>query len=247
MPTNPSLLSSSNPAQGTQLSSGNTQYDSLVPDAPGIEPVAGSEEPDQAEQGHYDILYADFMAELYDNNSERVLKILENKQGETFFQGVSDAAFHILKAVHTKHVQKEGPVPPASLFGEGGMLHTAVDEVFAFAQAYGLQGSNAENQYTAAQMDIMRQAGEYLEKSSDDSAISEAQDLMLDIDEAGGGGDHPGVAPSDRRDLAAIEYQDEVAQEELQAGPAGQGPLPGDPEAAEGQPDPTAPQNGGLV
>jgi hypothetical protein len=154
---------------------------------------------------------------------------------------VSQASFTLLKGVYDDYKEREGEVPQAVLFGQGGMIATAVDEVFKMASAHKVRGSEDVNQYTAAQMDMMRRVGELLEKEQSDSSVDEAQELMMDVEMAY----NPGVeaAPlgvKDQADLDAIEYQEEMRQ------PAAQ---PENPAAAQQQATPAAslPAEQGLI
>lgn len=241
MAQDPSLLTSANPAQGTEIESANSEYDELVQYDPAYAPVSGNEEPDEMEQAHYDALYADFMEELYDNQSDNAVQML--KANGEIYNGVSKTAFMLLKSVYQKHESRNGPTPQAALFGEGGMIHTAVDEMFKFAQAYQIAGSDNQDQYNAAQMDMMRQVGEFLEKDRDDGAVGEAQDLMIEMDELGGGQPNGPVSRRDRESLEAIEFQDEM---EAQENVALAGAREGDP-APQTPTQPPPPESGGLV
>jgi hypothetical protein len=191
------------PGPETQQLTQNADYDELVELDPAFGPVAGNEEPNEEEQAHYDMLYADFMDELFGAQSKNAETML--RTGPELFKSVATVAFNILHAVHQRHEQRDGPVPQAALFGEGGMISTAVDEVFQMAIALQLPDSQDQDQYTAAQMDVMRQVGDYLEKSQDDGAVNESQDLLLDMETADGTVDNtPPLDAREQADLAAI-------------------------------------------
>jgi hypothetical protein len=203
------------------------KYDDLVELRPEEDPWQGSEEASPEEQAHYDDMYADFIDLLYGPQRQNAMKMMETQQN--LFQGVSQAAFTLLKGVYDEHTRKEGEVPQAALFGEGGMIATAVDELFKLANAHKLKGSEDVNQYTAAQMDMMRRVGDYLEKEQSDSSTDEAQELMLDVEEAyNPGAEAPPVGLEDQADLDAIQYQDEARapQEAPAPAPAEAPPMP---------------------
>lgn len=196
------LIDSSKPVMGGK-------YDDLVELKPEDDPLQGSEPANEEEQAHYDNMFADFIDLLYGPQRDNALKMM--KTTPDLFQGVSQASFVLLKGVYDEHTRKEGPVPQAALFGEGGMIGTAVDEMFKLAAAHKLKGSDDINQYTAAQMDIMRRVGDYLEKEQSDDSVNEAQDLLMDIEVA----NNPNVEAApigtrDEQDLAAIQYQEEA-------------------------------------
>lgn len=189
------------------------QYGELMTLDPGEDPMASTEEPTRAEQAQFDNLYADFMDVLYGRGEASVLKMVRTTP--EIFQGVSQAAFTILRGVWGEFQRKEGEeVTPAILFGEGGMINTAVDEVFSIAKANKLPGSDDINQYAAAQMDMMRRVGEYIQQRQDDGAVEEAQDLMTDIEIANNPNVEPGVLPTqDRQSIEALSVQDEAVNE----------------------------------
>lgn len=185
------------------------KYDDLVELNPQDDPWQASEEATPEEQAHYDELYAEFMDKLYGPQRDNAVRIV--KTAPELFLGVSQASFTLLKGVYEEHRRKEGEVPQAALFGEGGMIATAVDEVFKLANTHKLKGSQDRNQYTAAQMDMMRRVGDLLEKEQSDDSVDEAQDLLLDVEEAYNPGAVSGpVGVNDQRDLEAIQYQEEA-------------------------------------
>jgi hypothetical protein len=169
--------------QTAQLSQ-RPEYDELVALDPGFGPVAANEEPDKAETAHFEMMYADFVEALYGSQSKNAEEMLKTSQN--LYTGVAKVAFNILNAVHQRHEQRDGPVPQAALFGEGAMINTAVDEVFSMAMSLKIPEAQDQDQYTAAQMDMMRLVGEFLEKSQSDESINEAQELMLDMETADG-------------------------------------------------------------
>lgn len=200
----------------------NTQYDDFVGHTnksvatdPGIDVLTANEEPTPEEMEHYHEMYADFMAALYDNNSRAVEQMIGSS--EQFYEGVSEAAITLLRPVYQKHEQRMGEVPQAALFGEGGMIHTAVEEVFQFAQALGIDGSQDQDQYTAAHIDMMRKVGEYIENKSDDGAVEEAQDLLVDVEMSHGQGKNPELSGEDISDLEAIAAQQMPGMENTEA------------------------------
>lgn len=227
----------------------NTQYDDLVAldphqnEDPGMQVLTANEEPDEEEKFHYDAMYADFMDELYDNQTRNAENMLGNSR--ELFDGVADVAFTILKAVYQRHDQREGPVPQSVVFGEGGIVHTAVDEVFRYAQALGMPGSDDQDQYVAAQINIMKKVGEYVNNKSDDGAVEEAQDLLVDVEMAGGPYDRdPEVSGEDRRELEAVALQNEAIAESAELA---QQTAEGGEEMAQAVEDVPPEEMGGLV
>lgn len=202
----------------------NDQYDDFVGYSnkdvatdPGIDVLTANEEPTEDEMAHYHEMYADFMEALYDNNSRSVEQLIGSS--EQFYEGVSEAAMLLLRPVYQKHEQQVGEVPQASLFGEGGMIHTAVEEVFKFAQASGIEGSQDQDQYTAAHVDMMRKVGEFIENKSDDGAVEEAQDLLVDVEMADPNySGSPQMQPDDTETLNQIGQQQEQVAPESDAG-----------------------------
>lgn len=198
----------------------NGKYDDLVQVKPEEDPWQATEPVTAEEQAHYDDLYADFMDKLYGPNREHVLKILKSSSRD-LYSGVAQASFVLLKGVYDEYKRKEGEVPQAALFGEGGMIATSVDEIFKLANVHKLPGSDDINQYTAAQMDMMRRVGELLEKEQSDDAVDEAQDLLMDVEEAyNPGATAPPLGRDDLQDLDAIRYQEEARRPQVeQSGP----------------------------
>lgn len=169
--------------QDNQVLTQNAEYDELVGDAPGLAPFTANEEPDPAEMEHFHTLYADFMEELMGPQERNAVQMLTS--APDLYQGVSKVAYNVLSAVHQRAEQRDGPVPPAALFGEGAMIHTAVDEVFQMAIANKVPGSESQDQYTAAQMDMSRLVGEFLQGAQEDGAIDEAQEMLLESEGEG--------------------------------------------------------------
>jgi hypothetical protein len=188
------------PAEPQEQLSQSGLYDNLITSEPGFEPVTSNEEPSPEEQANYDEMYAAFVDELYGPQRGNAEKMLES--GPQLYESVSTVAFNILSAVHQRQEQKDGPVPGASLFGAGGMISTAVDEVFAMAKSMGIPDAQTQDQYTAAQMHIMKLVGEHLEKSQDDDVVGEAQETLLDIETADGTADP--TAPLDAEENASL-------------------------------------------
>lgn len=180
--------------------SNNKQYDELVGSLGAqAEPLIANEEPTESEMAHFYDLYSDYMDELLGPQEKNVVKVM--RSAKELYQGVAKAAFTVLQAVHMRAEQRDGPVPPAALFAEGGMIHSAVDEAFKMAQINNLPGSDSQDQYTASQMEMQRLVGEYLEKKQDDNAVDEAQELMIDIETYDGAGDGTPLSPEERARL----------------------------------------------
>lgn len=190
----------------------NTEYDEYVGQekaTPGMQVLMANEEPSAEEQAHWDDLYADFTDELLDNQQRAADKMLQNAPEP--YVGISDVAFTLLKGVYTKHVNREGDVPQSVLFGEGGMIHTAVDVVAQYAITKGIEGADSQDQYTAAQVNMMKKVGELVQSESDDSAVEEAQDLLVDVEMADGDTQPPTPDQQDRDSLNEIEIQNQPA------------------------------------
>lgn len=217
---------------------GGGKYDDLIKVDPKDDPFEATEPATEEEQAHYDELYADFMDKLYAGARDRVVRQLKNHP--QLFQSVSTAAFTVLKATYMDYTRANGEVPQAALFGEGGMISTAVDEVFKLAKIHNLEGSADMNQYTAAQMNMMKLVGEEIENRQEDGAVEETQDLLIDAELAYNPDAAAGpVSPRDRRDLNAIEFQEEARQPAGAENPAEQ--------QAEQSPAASAPAEQGLI
>lgn len=176
-------------------------YDELVGMHPGLAPMHADEAPTEEETMHFNELFSDFMEQLFGNSKEAAKKMLTS--APVLYQGVAKVAFTVLKASHDKYVQQEGVELGAVLFGQGGMIATAVDEVYKLAVAIKIPGVEDEQQYSAAQFEVMRLVGEYMQKSQDDESVDGAQELLLDIEEAGGGLDASTPVSSEDRDTLA--------------------------------------------
>jgi hypothetical protein len=237
------------PGPETAQLSQRPEYDELVELDQGFGPIAANEEPDKAETAHFEMMYADFVEELYGAQSKNAEQML--KTSRDLYLGVAQVAFNILKAVHQRHEQRDGPVPQAALFGEGAMINTAVDEVFSMAMSLKLPEAQDQDQYTAAQMDMMRLVGEFLEKSQDDGAVNEAQELMLDMETADGTSNT--VDPlnaEEQQDLAVISETGTVLPQNQQSAVARAGVQAArdNNEGGQGlQPENVPPPQGGLV
>jgi hypothetical protein len=182
--------------------SNNADYDELVGKAPGLAPVAANEEPTGEEQMQYDNLFADFMDVLYGKGEEATKKILQGP-GEPY-DTIAKTAFTMLKSVVAAYQHERGEIESAVLFGEGGIIHTAVDEIYKRAQAWKIPGVENMDQYAAAQINMMRLVGEYMEQKQDDEGVSEAQEALMDMEEQGnpgGMGDVPPMTGSEKASL----------------------------------------------
>lgn len=220
------------------------QYDDLVGVHPGLAPVAGTEEPTDEETMHFHEIFADFIDKIHGDSKQQVIKSL--KTASELYKGVAKTAFEVLKAVYTEYTQKEGVDLGSVLFGQGGMISTAVDEVFQIAIALGLPGTNDEQQYSAAQFEVMRLVGEYLRNTQEDDSVDQAQELMLDMDEAGGASDSSTPLNSEDRNILEEASAPPPPPEEPQVSPEAQAAVPADGSPiASPQPAPPPPQ--GLV
>lgn len=150
---------------------------------PALGPFEANEEPTKEEQDSLDDVMAEVLKFIHGDNNASVLGSIGNTQD--LYQGVGAAAFQILLATKQKFEMGENTLPPAVLFGNGGAVHSTVDEIFQLAQAAGIPGSEDQDQYTAAIMEVMRLAGEYIETSGDDSSVGEAQELLIDVEQTG--------------------------------------------------------------
>ena len=164
----------------------HADFNDLVTMEPAVQPIIGSEEPTQEEIDALDDITSEVVKFIYGDNNASVLGSIANTP--ELYQGVGFAAFQILLSIKQQFELEGTKVPPATLFGEGGAIHTTVDELFQVAQAAGVEGSDDEAQYSASVMEVMRLAGEYIETTGDDDSISEAQELLIDIEETGQGG-----------------------------------------------------------
>lgn len=159
------------------------QYSTLEP---ALGPLEATEEPTKEEIDALDDINAEVLNFIHGDNQSSVLASISN--GQELYQGIGSAAFQIMLATKSKFEQGGEPIPPASLFGEGGAIHTTVDELFQLAQAAGVPGADDQDQYSAAMMETMRQVGEYIEQTGDDASVAETQELLIDIEQTGGQG-----------------------------------------------------------
>ena len=230
------------------LQKGVSQYDELHTLDPANDPMNADQELSQGEQATYDEMYSDFMDKMLVGGEKPIVKMI--KSAPDLYAGVSQAAFTILKAIYPAYA-KEGEDASVALFSEGGMIATAVDEVYQLAQAHRLEGSDDINQYSAAQIDMMRRVGEFMEQRQEDDGVSNAQDLLMDIEEANNPGAIGQTEPSDIADIDAVQYQDETGEAIAQEGMAvedeeaiaAEGGLVGPPQPAAEE----LPPSGGLI
>lgn len=166
-------------------------FQSMISMEPALGPLTADEQPTAEEMDALDDINSEVIKFIHGDNRNPVMGMISNAR--ELYQGISQAAFQILLATKQKYEAGGQKVPPAALFGEGAAIHTAVDELFQIAQAAQLPGSDDQDQYSAAMMNIMRLAGEHIEKSNDDDSVAEAQELLIDVETAGG---MPGAGPA---------------------------------------------------
>ena len=159
------------------------QYGTLEP---ALSPFEGTEEPTQEEIDALDDITSEVLNFIHGPNNDAVLGSIGNAQ--ELYQGIGAAAFQILLATKAKFEEGGTKVPPATLFGEGGAIHTTIDELFQLAQAAGIPGANEQDQYSAAMMEVMRLAGDHIETTGDDASVAEAQELLIDVERTGPNG-----------------------------------------------------------
>lgn len=189
---------------------------------PAFGPLTADQEPTPEEQDARDDAVAEMMTFMYGDNSDSVLGVMSNAR--ELYQGVGQAAYHILNATKTKFEKGDVQLPSAAIFGEGGMIHSAVEELMQLAQAAGLPGSDDQDQYHAAMFETYRLVGEHIQSSGEDGSIAEAQELLIDVETAGGNmSTAPGLNPGQEEDLqGAIERslhdKEQMAQGGVSAG-----------------------------
>jgi hypothetical protein len=217
------------------------QYETLEP---ALGPFEGNEEPTQDEIDSLDDVIAEVLTFIHGPNHESVLGSITNapEEGGGIFKPIGNATFQILLATKAKFEEGGKKLPPAVLFGEGGAIHTTVDELFQMAQAAGVPGADDDQQYSASIMETLRLAGDYIEKTGDDASITEAQELLIDVEatapgerQLGGGAKDDDLKAAIQRSLDA---QNQTAPDAEQAPPQQPQPLPQGPGIA---PDPNAP------
>ena len=213
-------------------------FEEMVTMTPAFGPVNADEEPTPDEVDALDDINAEVLNFIHGDNNESVMGSIGNAQ--ELYQGVAGAAFQILLAVKQQFEAGGEKVPPAALFGEGGAIHSTIDELFQLAQAAGMEGSNDQDQYNASMMEVMRLAGDHIEKTNDDSSVAEAQELLIDIESAAnpeaavGAVDEDSLTGTIQRSLDAqnLALQPEqvppegAAPQQQQANQANQGALP---------------------
>lgn len=158
-------------------------FDEFLTMEPAVQPLVATEEPTQEEVDALDDVVAEVVTFIHGPNNSSVLGMIGNAQ--ELFQGIGAATFQILLATKQKFEQGGTELPSAVLFGEGGAIHTTVDELFQLAQAAGIPGSEDQDQYSASIMEVMRLAGDHIETTGDDASVGEAQELLIDIEETG--------------------------------------------------------------
>ena len=193
---------------------------------PAFGPISADEEPTPEELDALEDINAEVLKVIYGDNNDAVMGVIKN--ANELYQGVGLAAFQILLSTKTKFEAGGQKVPPAALFGEGAAIHTTVDELFQLAQAAGIPGSDTEEQYTAAMMEVMRLTGDHIEKSGDDDSVGEAQDLMIDIEAAAGNTGPVQLGQEDEDDVRgaierSMQAQQAPAPEQALGGPPQQG------------------------
>ena len=157
-------------------------FEEMVTMTPAFGPLNADEEPTQEEVDALDDINAEVLNFIHGDNNSSVMGSIGN--AVELYQGVGAAAFQILLAVKQKFEAGGEKVPPAALFGEGGAIHSTIDELFQLAQAAGMEGSDDQDQYNASMMEVMRLAGDHIEKTNDDDSVAEAQELLIDIETA---------------------------------------------------------------
>lgn len=185
---------------------------------PALGPFEADEPATQEEQDALDDVSAEILKFIHGNNSRSVLGSIANTP--ELYQGVGNAAFQILLAIKQQYERDGGKLPEAVLFGEGGAIHTAVDEIIQLAQAAGIQGSDDPNQYSAAMMEVMRLTGEYIETTGDDNSVAEAQELLIDVEETGYAGQQIPQQGDDESLRGAIQRSLDAQNQALQPQPA---------------------------
>jgi len=209
-------------------------FDKFVSLEPAVAPLAGSEPASQEEQDALDDVMSEVIKFIHGDNNSSIMRIMNNSQ--ELYQGVGQAAFQILLATKQKYERGGQELPSATIFGEGGAIHSAVDEMFQLAQAARIPGSEDQDQYAASIMEVMRLAGEHIESGSDDTSVNEAQELMIDIESTGG--PRP-VEPADEDSIKGAIQRSMDAQQQPQA--------PLQPETVPEQAPPQVPQQGGGI
>ena len=212
-------------------------FEDMVSMTPEFGPLNADQEPTQDEIDALDDINAEVLMFIHGPNNGSVMGMVGNSP--ELYQGVAAAAFQILLATKQKFEAGGEKVPPAALFGEGGAIHTTIDEIFQLAQAAGMPGSEDQDHYNAAMMEVMRLAGDHIEKTNDDASVGEAQELLIDIETADGqaGGYQPVeedvLAGTIQRSLDAQnqalqpqQVPEDAATQKQQANQANQGALP---------------------
>lgn len=202
-------------------------YDDMLAMDPGYQQLSADEDPTPEQEAQFEQVYDEFLHLIEEGGRADVVKIIENSQ--QLYDGVSTAAFYLLKAAKLEVENRIGPIDPAVFFGEGGMIHSAVDTVFEMAQTAGIRGSDDEQQYTAAQFDMMKKVGEYIQSAQEDGSVEEAQDLLIDIEMSGQPRDVPPPSPQELSTLRQGQEQSMPATE---------------PQAPQ---QPMSPPSGGLI
>jgi hypothetical protein len=97
--------------------------------------------------------------------------------------GLSNAAFMMVKReVDRFSGEKNEPIEPAVVLGDGGLVTSALDLVHDIAVQQGVMSEDDDDQYAAALIDLYKRVGEELLKGEGaQAARQEAQSLMMDM------------------------------------------------------------------
>jgi len=207
-------------------------FDSYADLDPGLAPFEATEPATEEETDALEDIMAHVLTFIHGENQQSVIDSISNSR--EIYQGVGNAAFNILLSTKLKYEKDGQKIPPATLFGEGGAIHSTVDEIFQLLEAARVPGADDRDQYAASVMEVMRLAGEHIEKSGDDASTFEAQELLIDSEEAGTPGTPVGGAPEEDKLTRAIQRSLDAQNQALapppdQAGPAAPAGQPSQP------------------
>jgi len=186
------------PKTGKKLSGllGNGEFDEFAVDFdPALHHLQGDIAADPGEERQMEDVISSAGQFVYGDNMASNLNAMKTQQ--ELYIGVADVAFEILKREKNRLEDKKEQVFPSVFFAETGATPVVLDQLWDLAGAAGLPGSNDQDQYAAALINLFRRIGESIVEEGDEEAISQAEELAISMaltNEGGSSAEGPGVA-----------------------------------------------------
>ena len=112
---------------------------------------------------------------IYGDKMHTIVRSL--KAQNELYQSVSMTAFEILKREKDRIIEGGEKPEPSVFFAETGAVPVVVDALWDLSRQLQLPGSEDQDQYAGAIINVLKLTGEYIAEQGDDDAISEAEDL----------------------------------------------------------------------